>query len=553
MGGALQEFYFEDSAPHEALGRAARRLTSGGALYLGAGIGAERVRGEKAETYTVLNGKARETHTGPLSAVTQAFTLAGQKTDAETPGGITAIKDPAVAARIRELDEARVSAQRNLREYEDRLRRTRSQPMWGASLNDEDRWETRRISEVKGQLTRIAAERTRLLSGGKLEEGWVGDLREEAGKPGTNFTQVTPENRKKVEPLVAHYRKQAHPFTACVRDNTKRFGRERAERVCAVVKDMGEGTTKWRKGPKRVREAVTEAEARLAKIDAYLGAGAALQLAESDADHVLTEQVKDDLSLLFITGSLTEDVIDRLGFLHSGADGRFIAKRRSADRPATSVGRAEAARKLPADSRPKPRQASLFAKYDDDGLRAALTDEQLTGKRRREAEREARRRGLAAQKKPAEEVRQRPENVIARLQAQLSALPQGNENRTPEQREEAERLRKQIRDLRKGLKGLQEGFDPNQPRDAEGRWKPKVGDIVTVVHPGNSAHPPHTARVAVDAIEGDEVVVKHSEMSKRSSRRLVKKKRRIKAADFREGKAYLPASAAPVRTPDGYR
>lgn len=78
----------------------------------------------------------------------------------------------------------------------------------------------------------------------------------EAGKPGTNWKQVTPANRKKVGPLVRHYMKQAHPFTACVRDNTKRFGPERAKKVCAVVKDMGKKSTAWHgKKGKTVSEA----------------------------------------------------------------------------------------------------------------------------------------------------------------------------------------------------------------------------------------------------------------------------------------------------------
>lgn len=81
------------------------------------------------------------------------------------------------------------------------------------------------------------------------------------GKPGTNWKQVTPENRKKVGPLVRHYMKQAHPFTACVNDNTKRFGEDRAKRICAVVKDMGKRTTKWRKGGSgKVQEAPAEVD-----------------------------------------------------------------------------------------------------------------------------------------------------------------------------------------------------------------------------------------------------------------------------------------------------
>lgn len=79
----------------------------------------------------------------------------------------------------------------------------------------------------------------------------------ETGKPGTNWKQVSPENRRRVNPLVRHYMKQAHPFRACVRDNRKRFG-PNAEKVCAVVKDMGEHRTTWRKGGGKVREFVEE-------------------------------------------------------------------------------------------------------------------------------------------------------------------------------------------------------------------------------------------------------------------------------------------------------
>lgn len=78
----------------------------------------------------------------------------------------------------------------------------------------------------------------------------------EVGKPGTNWKQVAPGDRKKIAPIVRHYMKSPHPFTACVRDITgktiggKPVTRERAERICAVVKDMGKRTTKWRPGGK---------------------------------------------------------------------------------------------------------------------------------------------------------------------------------------------------------------------------------------------------------------------------------------------------------------
>lgn len=59
---------------------------------------------------------------------------------------------------------------------------------------------------------------------------------------------VGPEARVKLRNLIKHYRKFAHPFTACVRDNRKRFGPIRARLVCATLKDVMKGTTTWRKG-----------------------------------------------------------------------------------------------------------------------------------------------------------------------------------------------------------------------------------------------------------------------------------------------------------------
>lgn len=60
---------------------------------------------------------------------------------------------------------------------------------------------------------------------------------------------VGPAARAHLHGLIEYYMKKPHPFTACVRDNTKRFGKDGAERVCATLKDIGEGTTKWRNQP----------------------------------------------------------------------------------------------------------------------------------------------------------------------------------------------------------------------------------------------------------------------------------------------------------------
>jgi len=60
---------------------------------------------------------------------------------------------------------------------------------------------------------------------------------------------VGPDARKKLRFLIRYYMGKPHPFTSCVRDNTKRFGEEGAKRVCATLKDIGEGdNTHWRKG-----------------------------------------------------------------------------------------------------------------------------------------------------------------------------------------------------------------------------------------------------------------------------------------------------------------
>lgn len=59
---------------------------------------------------------------------------------------------------------------------------------------------------------------------------------------------VGPEARRKLRGLLAYYAKKPHPFRACVKDNMKRFGPGRTEAVCATLKDIIRGTTKWRHG-----------------------------------------------------------------------------------------------------------------------------------------------------------------------------------------------------------------------------------------------------------------------------------------------------------------
>jgi hypothetical protein len=61
---------------------------------------------------------------------------------------------------------------------------------------------------------------------------------------------VGPEARRRLMPLLKYYAKKPHPFTSCFRDNKKRFGPHGAAQVCATLKDIIRGTTKWRKGAK---------------------------------------------------------------------------------------------------------------------------------------------------------------------------------------------------------------------------------------------------------------------------------------------------------------
>lgn len=60
---------------------------------------------------------------------------------------------------------------------------------------------------------------------------------------------VGPDARSKLKGILKHYAKDPHPFTACVKDNMKRFGPGRTERVCATLKDIIRGTTHWRGHP----------------------------------------------------------------------------------------------------------------------------------------------------------------------------------------------------------------------------------------------------------------------------------------------------------------
>lgn len=307
----LVEYYESYSAPHEALGRAARRLSQGGALYLGAGVGIEKVKKGDAESYSITNGTAKaESFTGPLSAVIRAFTLAGSSTAPDSPGGAQAVADPAVAARVRELRDEEAEAEADIRRYTARIerkKRTAAAAPWSPLARvDDDAWEARRLDELKADLTRIRGERDRLLATGNVEEV-------EQARPGTNFTKIPPKNVAKLKGIIEHYKGMAHPFTACVRDQVKHgLSDDHAKRRCAVVKDLAMGTTKWRKGGKgkvseQAEALLAGALARIEVVAESIGLAATVQLVEGFETSVsqvqqLAEGVSNDFGLLSMAG-----------------------------------------------------------------------------------------------------------------------------------------------------------------------------------------------------------------------------------------------------------
>jgi hypothetical protein len=70
---------------------------------------------------------------------------------------------------------------------------------------------------------------------------------------------VSPRDYQKLMPLLKHYAKDPHPFTACVRDNRKRFG-PGVNGICAVVKDLIYHSTKWRNRNEKLTPAVLSEE-----------------------------------------------------------------------------------------------------------------------------------------------------------------------------------------------------------------------------------------------------------------------------------------------------
>ena len=92
---------------------------------------------------------------------------------------------------------------------------------------------------------------------------------------------VGPDARAHLRGLLSHYAKSPHPFRECVRDNLKRFGPGRTEKVCATLKDMIRGTTRWRNDSGIVASATPEITA---EIEAVL-----LSIPEDALDRIVME------------------------------------------------------------------------------------------------------------------------------------------------------------------------------------------------------------------------------------------------------------------------
>lgn len=64
-----------------------------------------------------------------------------------------------------------------------------------------------------------------------------------------NWKLVSPEAKRKLSGILKWARKQPHPHTQCKAALVKRgVPPERADRICAVMKDMALKRTTWRKG-----------------------------------------------------------------------------------------------------------------------------------------------------------------------------------------------------------------------------------------------------------------------------------------------------------------
>lgn len=108
---------------------------------------------------------------------------------------------------------------------------------------------------------------------------------------------VSPHDVKKLHGLLDYYAKKPHPFTACVRDNRKRFG-PAVNSYCAVLKDVIEGNTKWRKGGHKSTKGTKLSDAALTELFAldvpeefYQWLSEVDEVDYIERDKTLTEQI----------------------------------------------------------------------------------------------------------------------------------------------------------------------------------------------------------------------------------------------------------------------
>lgn len=72
---------------------------------------------------------------------------------------------------------------------------------------------------------------------------------------------VGPHARKKLKGILDKYRKSAHPFSECKRDQMSNgLSEDLANKRCATLKDIIRGTKSWRKGPKRMNASESHLE-----------------------------------------------------------------------------------------------------------------------------------------------------------------------------------------------------------------------------------------------------------------------------------------------------
>ncbi len=90
---------------------------------------------------------------------------------------------------------------------------------------------------------------------------------------------VSPEDKKKLKGILKWMAKSPHPFTKCKKALLAHgWSEERANKTCAVLKDVQRGTTKWRKGAKMSISASNEDLAEVAHSFADLSEREAINL-----------------------------------------------------------------------------------------------------------------------------------------------------------------------------------------------------------------------------------------------------------------------------------